>query len=80
MMMLTFFMLIVPPSIFVSDSDCNGSFFLLPNEAKCGVVCWQSIGWLPDSLKQQIIDSVVTSVADKAENVSGDEFGQAFGL
>ena len=26
------------------------------------------IGWLPDSFKQQIIDSVVTFVADQAES------------
>ena len=26
------------------------------------------IGWLPDSFKQQIIDGVVTFVADQAEN------------
>jgi hypothetical protein len=31
------------------------------------------IGWLSDSLKQQIIDSVVSFVAEQAEKVLGDE-------
>jgi tetratricopeptide (TPR) repeat protein len=31
------------------------------------------LGWLPDSFKQQIIDTVVTFVADQAEKVLGDE-------
>jgi tetratricopeptide (TPR) repeat protein len=35
------------------------------------------VGWLPESLKQQIIDSVVTFVADQAKKVLGDEVGQA---
>jgi LuxR family glucitol operon transcriptional activator len=34
-------------------------------------------GWLPDSLKQQIIDSVVTFVADQARKVLGEEMSQA---
>jgi hypothetical protein len=34
-------------------------------------------GWLPDSLKQQIIDSVVTFVADQAKKVLGEEVSQA---
>lgn len=42
-----------------------------------GLIQIDPVGWLPDSLKQQIIDSVVTSIADKAEKVLGDEFGQA---
>jgi tetratricopeptide (TPR) repeat protein len=35
------------------------------------------LGWLPDSFKQQIIDSVVTFVADQAEKVLGGEVSQA---
>lgn len=35
------------------------------------------IGWLPDSLKQQIIDSVVTFVADQAKKALGDEVSEA---
>ena len=42
-----------------------------------GLIQIDPVGWLTDSLKQQIIDSVVTSIADKAEKVLGDEFGQA---
>jgi hypothetical protein len=34
------------------------------------------IGWLPDSFKEQIIDSVVSFVADQAEKVLGDEVSQ----
>ncbi|HUW11258.1 MAG TPA: ATP-binding protein, partial [Anaerolineae bacterium] len=35
------------------------------------------LGWLPDSFKQQIIDSVVSFVADQAEKVLGNEVSQA---
>jgi len=35
------------------------------------------VGWLPDSLKQQIVDSVVTFVADQAKKALGDEVSQA---
>ncbi len=35
------------------------------------------VGWLPDSLKQQIIDGVVTFVADQAKKTLGDEVSQA---
>ena len=35
------------------------------------------VGWIPDSLKQQIIDGVVTFVADQAKKTLGDEVSQA---
>lgn len=34
-------------------------------------------GWLPDSLKQQIIDGLVTFVADQAKKALGEEVSQA---
>jgi len=35
------------------------------------------VGWLPDSLKQQVIDSVVTFVAEQAEKAGRDDVSQA---
>jgi LuxR family glucitol operon transcriptional activator len=35
------------------------------------------VGWIPDNLKQQIVDSVVTFVADQAKKTLGDEVSQA---
>jgi tetratricopeptide (TPR) repeat protein len=35
------------------------------------------VGWLPDSLKREIIDGVVTFVADQAKKALGDEVSQA---
>lgn len=35
------------------------------------------VGWLPASLKQQLIDSLVTFVADQAQKVLGDEVSHA---
>ncbi len=35
------------------------------------------VGWLPDSFKQQIIDSVVTFVAEQAEKAERDDVSQA---
>ena len=35
------------------------------------------VGWLPDSLKQQVIDSVVTFVAKQAEKAGRDDVSQA---
>lgn len=34
-------------------------------------------GWIPDPVKQQIIDGVVTFVADQAKKTLGDEVSQA---
>lgn len=42
-----------------------------------GLIQVDLVGWLPDSLKQQIIDSVVTFVADQANRVLGDDVSQA---
>lgn len=41
------------------------------------VISIDLIGWLPDSLKQEIIDGIVTLVADQAEKVLGDQVSQA---
>lgn len=42
-----------------------------------GLIEIDPVGWLPESLKRQIIDSVATSIADKAEKVLGGEFSQS---
>ena len=35
------------------------------------------VGWLPDSLKREIIDGMVTFVADQAQKALGDEVSHA---
>jgi len=42
-----------------------------------GLIQIDPLGWIPDPTKQQIIDGIVTFVADQANKTLGDEVSQA---